>query len=28
MNRYFIKLAYNGAAYHGWQIQDNARTVQ
>jgi len=26
--RYFIKLAYNGARYHGWQIQDNAITVQ
>ncbi len=26
--RYFIKLAYDGAAYHGWQIQDNAMTVQ
>jgi tRNA pseudouridine38-40 synthase len=26
--RYFIRLAYNGARYHGWQIQDNAITVQ
>ena len=26
--RYFIKLAYNGTRYHGWQIQDNALTVQ
>jgi len=26
--RYFIKLAYNGARYHGWQIQENALTVQ
>lgn len=26
--RYFIKLAYNGARYHGWQIQENATTVQ
>ncbi|MFA4864686.1 MAG: tRNA pseudouridine(38-40) synthase TruA [Bacteroidales bacterium] len=26
--RYFIKLAYNGSRYHGWQIQDNALTVQ
>jgi tRNA pseudouridine38-40 synthase len=26
--RYFIKLAYNGASYHGWQIQENAVTVQ
>ena len=28
MKRYFIKLAYNGTNYHGWQIQDNAHTVQ
>ncbi len=28
MQRYFIKLAYNGQAYHGWQSQDNAHTVQ
>jgi len=28
MQRYFIKLAYNGANYHGWQMQDNAHTVQ
>jgi len=26
--RYFIKLAYNGSRYHGWQIQSNAVTVQ
>jgi tRNA pseudouridine38-40 synthase len=26
--RYFIKLAYHGAAYHGWQIQANGITVQ
>jgi tRNA pseudouridine38-40 synthase len=26
--RYFIKLAYNGANYHGWQIQPNAPSVQ
>jgi tRNA pseudouridine38-40 synthase len=26
--RYFIRLSYNGTAYHGWQIQDNAVTVQ
>jgi tRNA pseudouridine38-40 synthase len=26
--RYFIKLAYNGTAYHGWQRQENAITVQ
>ena len=27
-NRYFIKLAYNGKNYHGWQMQDNAITIQ
>lgn len=26
--RYFIELSYNGTAYHGWQIQPNAVTVQ
>ncbi|MEY5069139.1 MAG: tRNA pseudouridine(38-40) synthase TruA [Bacteroidota bacterium] len=26
--RYFIELAYLGKAYHGWQIQDNAISVQ
>jgi tRNA pseudouridine38-40 synthase len=26
--RYFIRFAYNGTAYHGWQIQDNSLTVQ
>lgn len=26
--RYFIRLAYNGQAYGGWQIQPNATTVQ
>lgn len=26
--RYFIRLAYNGTRYNGWQIQDNAPTVQ
>jgi tRNA pseudouridine38-40 synthase len=26
--RYFIKLAYNGTQYHGWQIQPNAASVQ
>lgn len=26
--RYFIRLAYNGKSYHGWQIQPNAITVQ
>ncbi len=28
MNRYFIELAYDGKNYHGWQIQNNAYTVQ
>ncbi|WP_430809980.1 MULTISPECIES: tRNA pseudouridine(38-40) synthase TruA [unclassified Carboxylicivirga] len=28
MYRYFIELAYNGASYHGWQIQPNALSVQ
>ncbi len=27
-HRYFIRLAYNGSRYNGWQIQDNAPTVQ
>ena len=27
-NRYFIRLAYRGTAYHGWQWQENALTVQ
>ncbi len=26
--RYFIQLSYNGQAYHGWQYQPNAITVQ
>ena len=26
--RYFLELAYNGTAYHGWQIQQNALSVQ
>jgi tRNA pseudouridine38-40 synthase len=28
LQRYFIRLAYNGTRYHGWQIQPNAVTVQ
>ncbi|MBR1387551.1 MAG: tRNA pseudouridine(38-40) synthase TruA [Alloprevotella sp.] len=26
--RYFIEFSYDGAAYHGWQVQPNAHTVQ
>lgn len=26
--RFFIELSYNGSAYHGWQIQHNAISVQ
>ncbi len=26
--RYFVELSYNGTAYHGWQVQPNALTVQ
>ena len=26
--RYFLELAYNGTAYHGWQGQHNAMSVQ
>lgn len=26
--RYFIELSYKGTAYHGWQVQPNANTVQ
>ncbi len=26
--RYFIELSYLGTAYHGWQRQNNAATVQ
>ena len=28
MQRYFIYLAYDGTAYHGWQIQPNGESVQ
>lgn len=28
MQRYFIELAYNGQNYNGWQIQDNAPSIQ
>ena len=27
-SRYFLQLAYNGTNYHGWQVQDNAVTIQ
>ncbi|WP_017731309.1 tRNA pseudouridine(38-40) synthase TruA [Nafulsella turpanensis] len=26
--RYFLDVAYNGTHYHGWQVQQNANTVQ
>ena len=26
--RYFFEIAFNGNPYHGWQIQENAITVQ
>lgn len=28
MQRYFVYLAYDGTAYHGWQVQPNATSVQ
>lgn len=28
MSRYFLKLSYNGAPFHGWQSQPNAVSVQ
>ncbi len=28
MKRYFLRLAYDGSAFHGWQVQENAHTVQ
>ncbi|WP_317208030.1 tRNA pseudouridine(38-40) synthase TruA [Mongoliitalea daihaiensis] len=28
MHRYFIELSYDGKHYHGWQLQNNALTVQ
>jgi len=28
MQRYFITFSYDGAAYHGWQIQPNGNSVQ
>ena len=26
--RYFMYISYDGAAYHGWQMQPNAISVQ
>ncbi|RJE71853.1 tRNA pseudouridine(38-40) synthase TruA [Reichenbachiella sp. MSK19-1] len=26
--RYFLEISYDGTAYHGWQVQNNASTVQ
>ena len=28
MNKYALHLAYKGTNYHGWQVQENANTVQ
>lgn len=28
MARYFIELSYRGTNYHGWQIQENAQSIQ
>ncbi len=28
MKNFLLEISYNGAAYHGWQIQENAVTVQ
>lgn len=28
MSRYFLQIAYKGTNYHGWQIQENAPSVQ
>lgn len=28
LQRYFLEIAYDGTAYHGWQIQNNAISVQ
>ena len=26
--RFFIEISYHGKNYHGWQIQENASTIQ
>lgn len=28
MGRFFIELSYNGKKFHGWQVQNNATTIQ
>ncbi len=28
MARYFLKIAYDGSQYHGWQVQENAHSIQ
>src|SRR5690242_2687403 len=28
MPRYFLELSFNGKKFHGWQVQDNAHSVQ
>ena len=28
ITRYFVRLAFKGTRYHGWQIQENATTIQ
>ena len=28
MQRYFVYFKYDGTAYHGWQVQPNAVSVQ
>ena len=28
LERILIEIAYNGSHYHGWQTQENAKTVQ
>ena len=28
MSKYLMKIRYDGTNYHGWQVQDNALTIQ